>query len=450
MSALLVLRKLRMSVNGQRLLDLPEFEVPERSCMVLSGRNGAGKTTLLRIVAGLLEPDQGEVEFAGRRQGWKAARELLRQDCIYLHQHPYMFDRSVWENVAFGLRQTRIRRPELQQRVDQALDWAGLSHLAGRNARQLSGGEKQRVALTRARVLSPRLLLLDEPLANMDLESRHQTLGLIRSLKDEGIASIVTGHEPYVGQLLGDLHRHLCKTGPARYTIVEPFLYQRPVGQEFPMSERQRPVTPTPDAAGVPREAITAVIMAGGKGRRMGGQDKGLLEVGGRPLIEYVRDALQPQVGRILINANRNRERYEGFGCPVIEDISGGYLGPLVGMASGLATSESDYLLAVPCDSPLVPEGLAERLYLALQSTGAQIAVAHDGSRMQPVFSLLKRDLLPDLRQYLEHGGRKIDTWYAQHPTALADFSEYPDAFLNINTEEERQELERKLTGRQR
>ena len=157
---------------------------------------------------------------------------------------------------------------------------------------------------------------------------------------------------------------------------------------------------------------------------------------------------VRPQVSRVVINANRNRERYEGFGCPVIEDISGGYLGPLVGMASGLAASDSDYLLAVPCDSPLVPEGLAERLYLALQSTGARIAVAHDGARMQPVFSLLKRDLLPDLRQYLEHGGRKIDTWYAQHPTALADFSEYPDAFLNINTEEERQELERKLTGR--
>ncbi len=445
-----MLRKLRMSINGQRLLDLPEFEVPERSCMVLSGRNGAGKTTLLRIVAGLLEPDQGEVEFAGRRQGWKAARELLRRECIYLHQHPYMFDRSVWENVAFGLRQARIRKPELQRRVDHALDWAGLSHLAERNARQLSGGEKQRVALTRARVLSPRLLLLDEPLANMDLESRHQTLGLIRRLKDEGIASIVTGHEPYVGQLLGNLHRHLCKTGPARYTIVEPFLYQRPVGQEFPMSERQRPVNPNPEAAVVPREAITAVIMAGGKGRRMGGQDKGLLEVGGRPLIEYVRDALQPQVGRILINANRNRERYEGFGCPVIEDLSGGYLGPLVGMASGLAASETDYLLAVPCDSPLVPEALAERLYLALQATGAEIAVAHDGSRMQPVFSLLKRELLPNLRQYLQDGGRKIDTWYAQRSTALADFSEYPDAFLNINTEEERQELERKLTGGQR
>ena len=148
--------------------------------------------------------------------------------------------------------------------------------------------------MARALVKDSDLVLLDEPLANMDLESRHQTLGLIRSLRDEGIASIVTGHEPYVGQLLGDLHRHLCKTGPARYTIVEPFLYQRPVGQELPMSERQLPITPNPDATVVPRQAITAVIMAGGKGRRMGGQDKGLLEVGGRPLIEYVRDAFAP------------------------------------------------------------------------------------------------------------------------------------------------------------
>ena len=153
MKPLLVLRKLRMSINGQRLLDLPEFEVPERSCMVLSGRNGAGKTTLLRIVAGLLEPDQCEVDFGGHRQGWRGARELLRRDCIYLHQHPYMFDRSVWENVAFGLRQAGLRKTELRERVDRALDWAGLSHLAARNARQLSGGEKQRVALTRAREL---------------------------------------------------------------------------------------------------------------------------------------------------------------------------------------------------------------------------------------------------------------------------------------------------------
>ena len=195
-----------------------------------------------------------------------------------------------------------------------------------------------------------------------------------------------------------------------------------------------------------PRESITGVVMAGGKGRRMGGEDKGLLQIRGKPMIQYVLDALRPQVGRVLINANRNQERYRQLGYPVVPDINGDFLGPLAGMASALQASETEYLLTVPCVSPLLPARLGELLYTALQEQQADISVATDGQRMQPVFALLRRRLLPSLLEYLDRGGRKIDTWYAEHTTALADCSGFPDAFLNVNTPAEQTLVEQKLT----
>ena len=201
---------------------------------------------------------------------------------------------------------------------------------------------------------------------------------------------------------------------------------------------------------GMPRASITGVIMAGGKGRRMGGEDKGLLQIRGKPMIQYVLEALRPQVGRILINANRNQDRYRQLGYPVVADISGDFLGPLAGMASALQASDTEYLLTVPCDSPLLPASLAEVLFQALHRQQAEISVATDGQRMQPVFALLRRSLLPSLLEYLDNGGRKIDTWYAQHSTALADCSAFPDAFLNVNTPEEQTQVERKLTDLER
>jgi molybdopterin molybdotransferase len=181
----------------------------------------------------------------------------------------------------------------------------------------------------------------------------------------------------------------------------------------------------------------------------MGGEDKGLLPVAGRPLVEHVVRALVPQVGAILINANRNLERYQALGLPVVPDRTGDFLGPLVGMASAMERAATPYLLSVPCDSPLVPADLAVRLYRALTEAGAELSVAHDGERMQPVFALLDCALLPSLLAYLEAGGRKIDTWYARHRVALADFSGQPQAFLNVNTPEDQAEVERRL-ARQR
>lgn len=195
------------------------------------------------------------------------------------------------------------------------------------------------------------------------------------------------------------------------------------------------------------REAITGGILAGGMARRMGGEDKGLIQLNGHAMIEYALAALRPQVKTIVVNANRNLERYRGFGQPVVEDRLGDFSGPLAGMASLLAVADTPYLLTSPCDSPLLPGDLAARLCQALEREDAEIAVAHDGERLQPVFALLQRRLLPDLEQFLAEGGRKIDTWYAQHRCVNVDFSDKPATFHNVNTPEEHDELAQRLAG---
>jgi len=195
----------------------------------------------------------------------------------------------------------------------------------------------------------------------------------------------------------------------------------------------------------IPVADISAVILAGGRARRMDGEDKGLVELGGRPLLDYIISALRPQVGEILVNANRNLEHYRAFGYPVVEDIMGDFCGPLVGMATGMQATGKPWLLAVPCDSPFVPAQLAATLGHALVNEQAELSVAHDGGRMQPVFALLDCRLLPSLLDYLNGGGRKIDTWYAQHRLVLADFSSVPETFLNLNSPEDKAELESRI-----
>ena len=196
-----------------------------------------------------------------------------------------------------------------------------------------------------------------------------------------------------------------------------------------------------------PSDDITAVILAGGKARRMDGEDKGLIKLHGRPMVEYIISALQPQAGNIIINANRNPEQYAAYGLPVIADMLGDYLGPLVGMATGMDATDKPYIVTAPCDSPFIPETLVETLYRSLDENQADISVAHDGVRMQPVFALLRCELLPDLLAYLNEGGRKIDSWYSQHRFALADFSDSPDTFLNLNTPDDKMVLESRLAG---
>jgi molybdopterin-guanine dinucleotide biosynthesis protein A len=190
---------------------------------------------------------------------------------------------------------------------------------------------------------------------------------------------------------------------------------------------------------------VTAVVLAGGRARRMGGRDKGLIELNHRPLIEYALAALRGQVDRILINANRNLERYAALGYPVIADSHGGFSGPLAGMASALIEIHTPCLVTVPCDCPALPKDLVARLLSAREQADAQLAVAHDGTRMQPVFALLEHTLLGSLEQYLEAGGHKIDQWYARHRLALADFSDQPQAFINVNTPEDLAQMAQSL-----
>ena len=179
----------------------------------------------------------------------------------------------------------------------------------------------------------------------------------------------------------------------------------------------------------------------------MDGADKGLITLHGRTMVDYIITALRPQAGDIMINANRNPEQYGAYGLPVIADMLGDYFGPLVGMATGMHTTDKPYIVTVPCDSPFIPDTLVETLYRALDEDRADISVAHDGARMQPVFALLRCELLPGLLSYLDGGGRKIDSWYRQHTLALADFSGSPDTFLNLNTPEDRLTLENRISG---
>lgn len=196
-----------------------------------------------------------------------------------------------------------------------------------------------------------------------------------------------------------------------------------------------------------PPPAVSGIILAGGRATRMGGIDKGLVEVAGRPMIEHIIERLRPQTQALIVNANRSHERYAAYGLPVVADDFGDYAGPLAGMAAGLAKAATAYAVTVPCDSPLLPPDLVARLWSALQREDAELAVAWAEERMQPVFALLPRDLLPSLREFLASGDRKIDRWYGRHRVALADFSDSPDTFLNINTPDEQAALEARLTS---
>lgn len=192
-----------------------------------------------------------------------------------------------------------------------------------------------------------------------------------------------------------------------------------------------------------PKGDITGVVLAGGRARRMGGEDKGLVEIDGKPMVVFVVDALKTQTTAVVINANRNLERYrELCGCEVVPDSLGDFAGPLAGMASAMEAAKTTFILTAPCDSPLLSRDLGPRLFEALQREDAELAVAHDGERMQPVFALLHRDLLDSMIAYLQSGESKIDTWYAIHRTALGDFSDDTSMFLNVNTPEDRSELE--------
>jgi molybdenum cofactor guanylyltransferase len=185
-----------------------------------------------------------------------------------------------------------------------------------------------------------------------------------------------------------------------------------------------------------PRENISAVILAGGQGSRMGGQDKGLLAYRGRPLIEHVIDVIAPQVGAMVISANRHPEQYARYGYPVVADCAGQgeYWGPLAGILSALRQVRTEYLLTVPCDTPALPADLVSRLWRAMQQHNAEISVVHDGEFMQPVIALWRCTLSPALQAALEQGMRKTRDWISSRQLVEVDFSSQASTFLNVNT----------------
>ena len=192
-------------------------------------------------------------------------------------------------------------------------------------------------------------------------------------------------------------------------------------------------------------EDITAVILAGGQGRRMNGQDKGLLEFNGEALIAILLRELERQAVAIVINANRNLDRYRAYGLPVISDRLEDYQGPLAGFASAMDFVDSDFILTLPCDGPLIADDYVARFIDSQKQSGASICVAFDGERLQPVHALIRTDLLASLDQFLDSGDRKIDRWYALHDYQRTDFSDCAGMFRNINTPSDRQSLQAEL-----
>lgn len=182
---------------------------------------------------------------------------------------------------------------------------------------------------------------------------------------------------------------------------------------------------------------ITGVLLAGGQGRRMGGVDKGLLELRGRPMAAWVLERLGPQVDELMINANQNSERYAAFGYEVFPDEIGGFAGPLAGLHAALTRASHPLVVTAPCDSPFLPPDLVSRLRAGLNAAGADLAVAKTFDQAHPVFCLCKREVLPHLADFLEAGGRKIDRWYATLNIVEVNFDDEEQAFRNINTPED-------------
>jgi molybdopterin-guanine dinucleotide biosynthesis protein A len=180
---------------------------------------------------------------------------------------------------------------------------------------------------------------------------------------------------------------------------------------------------------------VSGIVLAGGQGRRMGGTDKGLKALRGKPMVEWVLARLAPQVDEVVINANQNPEIYGKFGYRVVADEISGFAGPLAGLHAGLKAAKHALVVTVPCDSPFLPEDLVSRLRRSLGER--DLAVAKTGDQPHPVFALVRKTVLPGLEAFLAGGGRKVDAWYAALQVVEVAFDDQADAFRNINTLDE-------------
>ena len=203
---LLVFRGIEKTFAETNILRNVDISLYPGKCILLSGNNGSGKTTLLKIIAGLETPSRAEIELSGKSHSWKSTIRSIRREIIYLHQQPYLLSGTVESNVSYGLRFTHLNRKQLRESVKEALEWAGLADVAKHQAKTLSGGVQQRVAFTRAWILKPKVLLLDEPMANMDIESREQACDLLKRMKSEGMSIVITSHDMNIFDGLIDSH----------------------------------------------------------------------------------------------------------------------------------------------------------------------------------------------------------------------------------------------------
>lgn len=197
----------------------------------------------------------------------------------------------------------------------------------------------------------------------------------------------------------------------------------------------------TPPAGDPKPHDITGLVLAGGRGSRMGGADKGLQLLDGRPLVAHALERLGPQVGELMVNANRHLDTYRALGVRVVSDEDSSFSGPLAGMLSGLLQATTPWIATVPCDSPRFPADLVARLADAARRAGTRVAIAATRStegtlQLQPVFCLIATPLRDDLAACLASGERKIDRWAARHNRAVAVFDD-DAAFANANTAEE-------------
>ncbi|HNV89759.1 molybdenum cofactor guanylyltransferase MobA [Thauera sp.] len=202
------------------------------------------------------------------------------------------------------------------------------------------------------------------------------------------------------------------------------------------------PPSPAPRPAD---RRITGILLAGGQGSRMGGVDKGLVELAGRPMAAHALERLAPQVDALLINANQNLPAWQAFGHPVFGDDIGGFAGPLAGLHAGLLRAQHPFVVTAPCDSPFLPADLVERLAAALHAADAQLAVAKTFGQPHPVFCLCRRNLADHLGAFLAAGGRKIDRWYGSLKVVEVAFDDEEAAFRNVNTRDELAEAARDL-----
>jgi len=209
MSALVSIAEAAKSHAGKILLDVGALTLAAGDLIVLTGDNGSGKTTFLKMLAGLEEPDRLRLRFDGLEATQHGYPRELRRLIVYVHQHPYLFNTSIAENIRYGLRLRNLPEEVCARRTAEAIAWAGVGHLLGVEPRKLSGGEKQRVALARVKALEPRVLLVDEPTANLDAPARAQVIDLLRKTATGENCVIVACHDRELVELEGARRWHL-------------------------------------------------------------------------------------------------------------------------------------------------------------------------------------------------------------------------------------------------